>query len=166
MNQCVNEQMATRIRTEELAIDHMCDPREWMPVPRVKSGERPVESCKRDAAIHQRVLLYIPIVIESDELMPDYLRINPKRHRRQNEQDDQIGPLQSCSVAKRGDSSSVRRSNKSSFSLSPSLFNHLFARLRGRTTEISTVSKRSNFLRRPICVGARIRLQPARLPLK
>ena len=44
MNQCVNEQMATCKRAEELAIDHMCDPCEWMPVPLVKSGKRPGES--------------------------------------------------------------------------------------------------------------------------
>src|SRR5215468_7866914 len=88
MNQCVNEQMATRKHTEELAIDHMCDPSEWVPVPLVKSGKRPGESRARDAAIHHRVVLDIPIVIESQEVMPDDLRVNPKCHYGQTEQDE------------------------------------------------------------------------------
>jgi hypothetical protein len=59
--------------------------------------------------------------------MPDYLRVNPKRHYRKTEQDDEIGLFQSCGVAKWNDRSSLRRSNKSSFSLSRCLFGHLFA---------------------------------------
>src|SRR6476646_9812865 len=91
MNQRVNQEMATRNHAEELAIDHMCDPCEWMPVPRVKSGKRPAESRERDAAVHHRVLLDIPIVIESDEVMPYQLRIDPKRYYRQTEHDEEIG---------------------------------------------------------------------------
>src|SRR5262249_16016278 len=52
MNQRVNEQMATCNRAVELAIDHMCDPSEWMPVPLVKSAKRPGESPERNTAIH------------------------------------------------------------------------------------------------------------------
>src|SRR5437773_9531714 len=70
MNQCVNEQMATRKHTEEVAIDHMCDPSEWVPVPLGKSGKRPGESRERNAAIEHRVVLDIPIVIEIGEWMP------------------------------------------------------------------------------------------------
>ena len=33
--------------------------------------------------------------------MPDHLRINRKRHYRQTEQDEEIGSLECCSVAKR-----------------------------------------------------------------
>src|SRR4029077_13489558 len=69
MNQCVNEQMATCKHAEELAIDHMCDPCEWMPVRLVKSGERPGESRERNTAIHHWVFLEIRIVIQRDELM-------------------------------------------------------------------------------------------------
>src|SRR6266404_1397308 len=91
MNQCVNQQMATCIHAEELAVDHMCDPREWMPVPLVKGGKGPGHSRECHAAIYHSVLLDIPIVIQSDELMPDHLRINRKCHYRQAEQDEQIG---------------------------------------------------------------------------
>ena len=99
MNQCVNEQMATCKHAEELAIDHMCDPCEWMPVPRVKSGKRPGESRERNTAIHHWVLLDIRKVIESDEAMPYHLRINPKCDYRQTEQDEKIGSLECCNVA-------------------------------------------------------------------
>ena len=99
MNQCVNEQMATRNHAEELAIDHMCDPCEWMPVPRVKSGKRPGESRERNTAIHHWIFLDIRGVIESDEAMPYQLRINPKRYYRQTEQDEKVGSLECCNVA-------------------------------------------------------------------
>src|SRR5437868_11663836 len=98
MNQRVNEQMATCVHAEELAVDHMCDPREWMPVCLLKSGKRRSESRERNAAIHHWVLYDIRIIIESDELMPDHLRINSKRHYRQTNQDEQIGSPECCSV--------------------------------------------------------------------
>src|SRR6201993_3610953 len=99
MNERVNEQMATRNHAEELAIDHMCDPSEWMPVRLVKSGERPGESRERNAAIHHRVFLDIRIVIQSDELMPDHLRVNPKCYYCQTEQHEKIQSLECCSSA-------------------------------------------------------------------
>src|SRR6266480_77285 len=101
MNQRVNEQMATSNRAEELAIDHMCDPREWMPVRLVESGKRPGESPERNTAIHYWVLLDIRKVIDSDEAMADHLRVNPKRHYRQTEQDEKIGSLECCHMANR-----------------------------------------------------------------
>src|SRR6266404_2419278 len=55
MNQCVNQQMATCIHAEELAVDHMCDPREWMPVPLVKGGKGPGHSRESNAAIYHAV---------------------------------------------------------------------------------------------------------------
>src|SRR6476646_1943293 len=82
MNQRVNEQMATREHAEELAIDHMCDPCEWMPVPGVKGAKRPGDSSECDTAIHHWIVLDIRGVIERDEVMPYQLRIDPKRHYR------------------------------------------------------------------------------------
>jgi len=99
MNQCVNEQMGTRNHAEELAIDHMCNPCKWMPVPRVKGGKRPGESRERNTAIHHWILLDIHGVIERGEVMPDHLRIDPKRYYRQTEQDQKVGSLECCSSA-------------------------------------------------------------------
>ncbi len=97
MNQCVNEQMAAGKHAEELAIDHMCDPCEWMPVPRVKGGKRPGDSLERKTAMHHCIVLDIRRVIESDETMPYQLRINPKGYYRQTEQDQKVGSLECCS---------------------------------------------------------------------
>ena len=99
MNQRVNEQMATRHHAEELAIDHMCEPCKWMPVPRVKSGKRPGESRWRNTPIHHWIILDICRVIERDEVMPDYLRVYPKRDYRQTEQNEKIGSLECCNAA-------------------------------------------------------------------
>src|SRR5215831_8860035 len=99
MDQRVNEQVATRNHAEELAIDHMCDPCEWMPVRLVKSGERPGESRERNTMIHHRVFLDIRIVIQRDELMSHYLRVKPKYYYRQTEHDEEIGSLKCCSSA-------------------------------------------------------------------
>lgn len=66
----------------------------------MKSGKRPGESLERDAVIHDRVVLDIPIVIESDEAVPYQLRIDPKRYYRQTEQDEKIGSLEGCSSAR------------------------------------------------------------------
>ena len=99
MNQRVDQQMAACVRAKELAIDHVRNPGERMPIGRVKGGERPGESRERNTAIHHWIFLDICGVIERDEPMPDYLRVNPKRHYRKSEQDDEIGSLQCCSVA-------------------------------------------------------------------
>src|SRR5436309_15937464 len=91
--------MTTCDHAEELAIDHVCNPSEWMPVRLVKSGKRPSESPERNTAIHHRVPLDVRKVIESDEVMPDHLGIDPKRHYRQTEQDEEVGSLECCNVA-------------------------------------------------------------------
>src|SRR5437870_9127472 len=99
MNQCVNEQMATRERAEKLSVDHMCDPCEWMPISLAKSGKRPAHPRERNTAIHYWVLFDIRNVIENDEAMPDDLRVNAKRDYRQTEQNEEIGSLECRNVA-------------------------------------------------------------------
>src|SRR5437899_2720412 len=122
MNQCVNQQMATCIHAEELAVDHMCDPREWMPVPRVKSGKGPGESAEGNTAIHHWVLLDISKVIDGDELMPDYLRINPKCRDRQTGGDEpECG---NAAKLERFSGSSVGRGKADSLSLLRRPFSH------------------------------------------
>jgi len=90
-----------------------------MPICRVKCGERPGQSRQRNPAIHHWIFLDIRGVIESDELMPDYLGVKPKRHYRETEQDDEIASFQSCSVAKRDDTSSLRRRSQDYIRLQP-----------------------------------------------
>ena len=54
---------------------------------------------ERNTAIHHWIFLDIRRVIESDEAMPDHLRIDPKRYYRQTEQDEKVGSLECCNVA-------------------------------------------------------------------
>src|SRR5262249_23176529 len=98
MNQCVNQQMATRERAEELAIDHMCDPRKWMPVLRVKTRKCPKDARERNTAIYHWVLLDVRSVIDNYEAMPDHLRVDPKSHYRETQQDENVGSVERCSV--------------------------------------------------------------------
>src|SRR6516225_448152 len=100
MNQSIDQQVAACVCPKELAIDHVRNPCERMPVCHIKRRECPGKSRAGDTAIHHWIFPDVRGVIESDELMPDYLRVNPKRHYRETEQDDKIGSFQSCSVAK------------------------------------------------------------------
>jgi len=58
-----------------------------MPVCHMKRGESPDKSRAGETAIHHRIFPDIRGVIESDELMPDHLRINPERDCAEGEQD-------------------------------------------------------------------------------
>jgi len=100
-----------------------------MPVCRMKRSERPDEPRERDTAIHHWVFLDIHGVIERDELMSDHLRINPKRHYRQTEQDETVRSLKCCTVAERQGASPVRCGGAISFSLSRRSFRHAPAEL-------------------------------------
>jgi hypothetical protein len=126
MNQGVNQQVATCIHVEEVAIDHMGDPRKRMPVSLVKSRECPSESRKRNAAIHHWIILDIPTIIESDELVPNHLRINPKGHYREPEKNEEIGSPEWRRVAdgERFRGSTIGRGGSISLSLLRSSFAH------------------------------------------
>src|SRR5262245_24452471 len=115
MNQRVNEQVATRKDAEDLAIDHMSNPCEWMPVRRVKGGKRPTESRERNTAIHHWIFLDICRVIERDEAMPYQLRIDPKRDDPQTEHDEKVGSAEYCSSA--CVSSAIGRARRGEFAL-------------------------------------------------
>src|SRR5581483_4855508 len=97
-----------------------------MPVPRMKSGKRPGESRHRHTAIHHWIVLDIRKVIQSDEVMPDHLRVDPKRYHRQTDQDEKVGSLECCNAA---DLESFRSSfvgcgKADSFSLLRDAFSH------------------------------------------
>src|SRR6266403_776678 len=124
MNQSVDQQMAARVGAKKLANDHVRNPSERMPVCRMKRGECPGESRERNTAIHHWVFLDICGVIKGDELMSDHLRINPKRHYRQTEQDETVRSLKCCTVAERQGASPVRCGGTISFSLSCRSFRH------------------------------------------
>src|SRR5437773_2643721 len=99
-----------------------------MPVPRIKSAKRPADSSERNTAIHHRAFVDIRRVIESDEAMPYQLRIHPKRHCRQTEQDEKIGSLEYYNVTNPEGfrTSFVGCGKVDSFSLLRGPFSHAF----------------------------------------
>ena len=56
--------------------------------------------------------------------MPDHLRINPKRHYRQTEQDEEIGSPECCSVPQGRGASPIGCGKATSFSLLRCPFGH------------------------------------------
>ena len=96
-----------------------------MPVRRMKRGERSGDSCATKTAIHHLVFLDIRGVIESDEVMPDYLRINGERHKSQGSGDEEIHSTEQCSLMMTGCGRSfASEANVASFSLSRRVFSH------------------------------------------
>jgi hypothetical protein len=81
---------------------------------------------ERNTAIHYWVPLDIRKVIDSDEAMPYQLRVDPKRHYRQTEQDEKIGSLKCCNLAglERFRGSFVGGGKADSFSLLRCPFSH------------------------------------------
>src|SRR5437762_3846957 len=117
-----------------------------MPISRMKSGKRPGESRERNTAIHHWIFLDIRKVIQRDEVMPDHLRINPKCHYRQAQQDENVGSLKCCNLAwpESCRSSFVGCGESGSFSLLRGLFSHALC----DTIRSARRTKRSN------CVGS------------
>src|SRR5690242_17363954 len=99
MNQRVDQQLTASVRAKKLAVDHVRNPSERMPVCCMKRSERPCDARERNTAIHHWIFLDIRRVIESDELMPDHLRINRERHYCETQHDQEIGSPTCCSVA-------------------------------------------------------------------
>jgi hypothetical protein len=98
--------------------------------------------------------------------MPDHLCINSERNRPQGEQDEEIRSLQSSSLAEWGDTSFVPHSNKSSFSLSRSLFGHSSRDYQRSDKRILAVAKRFKaFSCCPEFLDNCMRLQPVSHPL-
>ena len=73
MQQNVREMMAARLEIENLAIDHVRDERERMPVARLNIDERPGETVKRYPLRHQRVSVNVGLVVVVHEIVAERL---------------------------------------------------------------------------------------------
>ena len=80
MYQGIDQQMPTRIQAKDLAVEHVGNPCERMPVGGVKCRECPRDSGQRQAAVHNRVLADIPVVIQDDELVVHHLGVHGENH--------------------------------------------------------------------------------------
>src|SRR4051794_35157467 len=82
--------MATGVQTEQLAIEHVKEPRKWMPIRSMKGGKRPYYSRKGKPLRNDRILADVGIVIETDELVADHLGVNRDSRNCQHEHDPKI----------------------------------------------------------------------------
>ena len=87
MDQHVHEQVPAGIQTKELAVQHMREPGERMPVGGVKRGEGPGNSVQRQAAGDHGIVPDVKRVIEIDELVTDDLAVNRERDHGQGHRD-------------------------------------------------------------------------------
>src|SRR6266487_1101389 len=93
--------------------------------------------------------------------MPDHLRINPKRHYRQTEQDEKIRSPESCNLAKRHSGASARRSEARSFSRSRCSFGHALCEItRARTRSEEHTSE----FQSPVHIVCRLLLEKKKKP--
>ena len=76
MDHRVHEQMPACVQTKDLAVNHMREPSEGMPVCGMKRRERPCYSFQRQAADDHRVIPDVDVVVEADKLMTDHLAVN------------------------------------------------------------------------------------------
>ncbi len=90
MDERVHEQVRAGVQPEELAVNHMRQPGERMPVGGVKGGEGPGNPFQRQAADDHRVVPDVEIVIEVDELMTDHLRVDRESGDRQRERNPEV----------------------------------------------------------------------------
>ena len=73
MEEHIREVMSTGVEPEQLAIEHMRDTRQRMPVSRMKMGKYSNHAIEREALDDARILININVVIEIDEIAPKCL---------------------------------------------------------------------------------------------
>ena len=71
MEKHVCEVMPTGVEPKQLAIEHMRNTRQGMPVSRMKMHKCPNYAIERDALAYARILIDINVVIEIDEIVPE-----------------------------------------------------------------------------------------------
>lgn len=73
MEQNIRQVMATRFEIENLAIDHVRDERERMPVACLDIDERPGQTVKRYPLLHQCVSVNVRLVVVVHEIVAERL---------------------------------------------------------------------------------------------
>ena len=81
VQQHVDEMMPAGLESEQLAIHHVRNGGERMPVLCVNVGERPGKSRRRDAARYNRLSVDVDIVVVIDKVVPKRLAKNQPRDR-------------------------------------------------------------------------------------
>ena len=81
VQQDASEMVAAGVEPEKLAIQHVRNRRERMPVLRVNVGKRPRNSVQRDAARYNLFSVDVGVVVVIDEAVPKRLAKNQPRDR-------------------------------------------------------------------------------------
>ena len=75
----IREMMSAGLEPKELAIEHVGNRRQRMPVPRVAVPERPNDSGQGEAAGYDRVFIDVDVIVEVNEFVTKRLPENEPR---------------------------------------------------------------------------------------
>jgi hypothetical protein len=81
----IREMMSAGIEPKELAIEHVGDRRQRMPVPGVAVRERPNDSGQCETAGYDRIFIDVNVIVEINEFVTKRLPENQPRHRDQKQ---------------------------------------------------------------------------------
>ena len=90
VEQEVRQVMAGGLEAVKLAIQHVGNPSERMPVAGVAAGERPVERVRRDASLHGRILHDVLQVVVVNKIVADHRAEHDQRPQRQGQADEHV----------------------------------------------------------------------------
>src|SRR5207249_2772989 len=88
VNDDTNEMMWARTHAEQLAIEHVRQGRDWMPVGRVKMRERPNDVGETEPAGHAPGAIDVIVIVVTDPTEMDGLPEHDADQRRQAESDE------------------------------------------------------------------------------
>ena len=71
----------------ELPVDHVGDPRERMPVRRMKRCKRPLDALRGYPPLHLRVLYHIVVIVQRYEIVAPHTTVGKNGGRHKNEAD-------------------------------------------------------------------------------
>ena len=80
MKQDIAQVVAPRLKTVDLAVKHVRDCRQWVPVIRMDMRESPLNPLPTQTSSDARVLVDVVVIIVIDELVPERLPEDHKHH--------------------------------------------------------------------------------------
>lgn len=96
MDNDIRKMMAGRIETIKLAVDHVRNPGERMPVAGMDMDEGPADAARRKAATDLRILEDVIAVIKVDEFVAQRLAKNEPGNRAEKNNDGERKPAIGC----------------------------------------------------------------------
>ena len=85
MQEHISEVMTAGLESEQLAVEHVRNRRQRMPVSCVSMGKCADEAIGREALCDPRVFVHVHVIIEVDEIVPKSLTENNARKHRETD---------------------------------------------------------------------------------